>query len=566
MASDEDCAAAAPLSAEEVESSFQGALDALHRLLLLQEQLSTALRQGWFNLSLARYNLGPQRVGALQYPATMTATTTLQALSPAPGLVTLALNTVKGEGPAEAAESAVQAQGASIQAEGLRRRRAADEPAAVEQQEASPSGKPLVRVEHKQRQANALNWFGALVPPALRNAQQDFALALSNAVELANTISQLESFRKAYVELVKIDDHSTHPLVSDEKDAVRFQLKNGSMSPLPLNIEDHEKSKTQNSVDTKLNTEAELRFCNNLISPLSMGPVPPADASEPAEFSFSMAYSSPLPLSPSSPTPLPSTSWQISPKSATTPSSEATQPRPVPVLQSLQLRSSLGASASGSEQGAARPAQGSSPSNASAGPESIDAEIPRGEDAGPGTSDTPSQEPGPNDSKLHQLRTSSSDQGVLSNATSLGTTGTEGTISGQKEVKAGTPGMRTQSGAAAKAAMNRKKVPFEKGYSQMDWLRLTQTHPDLAGLKGGPRRRISMEEVKLHKAEDDCWTVLRGKVFNITPYFNFHPGGQKMLKLAAGKDCTQLFDKYHMWVNAEFLLEKCWLGVLDQGH
>ncbi|KAA8515656.1 hypothetical protein F0562_018733 [Nyssa sinensis] len=25
------------------------------------------------------------------------------------------------------------------------------------------------------------------------------------------------------------------------------------------------------------------------------------------------------------------------------------------------------------------------------------------------------------------------------------------------------------------------KVPFEKRYSQMDWLKLTQTHPDLAG-------------------------------------------------------------------------------------
>ena len=24
------------------------------------------------------------------------------------------------------------------------------------------------------------------------------------------------------------------------------------------------------------------------------------------------------------------------------------------------------------------------------------------------------------------------------------------------------------------------KVPFEKGYSQMDWLKLTQTHPNLA--------------------------------------------------------------------------------------
>ena len=28
----------------------------------------------------------------------------------------------------------------------------------------------------------------------------------------------------------------------------------------------------------------------------------------------------------------------------------------------------------------------------------------------------------------------------------------------------------------------RAKVPFEKGYSQMDWLKLTRTHPDLAGI------------------------------------------------------------------------------------
>lgn len=59
----------------------------------------------------------------------------------------------------------------------------------------------------------------------------------------------------------------------------------------------------------------------------------------------------------------------------------------------------------------------------------------------------------------------------------------------------------------------RRKVPFEKGFSQMDWVRLTQTHPDLAGLGGGPPRRgITLAEVAQHASEDDCWTVLRGKV------------------------------------------------------
>ncbi|ONK70082.1 uncharacterized protein A4U43_C05F30050 [Asparagus officinalis] len=110
----------------------------------------------------------------------------------------------------------------------------------------------------------------------------------------------------------------------------------------------------------------------------------------------------------------------------------------------------------------------------------------------------------------------------------------------------------------------RAKVPFEKGYSQMDWLKLTRTDPDLAGLRGRSNRRlISLDEVKQHKTEGSVWTVLKGRVYNISPYMKFHPGGVDMLMKAAGKDCTALFNKYHAWVNAEFLLEKCLVGMLD---
>ncbi|WOK92588.1 cytochrome b5 domain-containing protein RLF isoform X1 [Canna indica] len=116
----------------------------------------------------------------------------------------------------------------------------------------------------------------------------------------------------------------------------------------------------------------------------------------------------------------------------------------------------------------------------------------------------------------------------------------------------------------AKKPVVRAKVPFEKGYSQMDWLKLTRTDPDLAGLKGRSNRRlISMDEVKQHKTGASIWTVLKGRVYNISPYMKFHPGGEDMLMKAAGKDCTSLFNKYHAWVNADFLLEKCLVGVLD---
>ena len=71
------------------------------------------------------------------------------------------------------------------------------------------------------------------------------------------------------------------------------------------------------------------------------------------------------------------------------------------------------------------------------------------------------------------------------------------------------------------------------------------------------------EEVATHNTMEDCWTVLRGKVYNLTPYVNFHPGGDKILKAVLGRDCTKLFDKYHKWVNGEYMLEKCKVGVLD---
>lgn len=118
-----------------------------------------------------------------------------------------------------------------------------------------------------------------------------------------------------------------------------------------------------------------------------------------------------------------------------------------------------------------------------------------------------------------------------------------------------------------KKPASRAKVPFQIGYSHMDWLKLTRTHPDLAGLKGQSNKRlIPLSEVKQHNTVDSMWTVLKGRVYNITPYMKFHPGGVDMLMKAVGKDCTALFNKYHAWVNAEFMLEKCLVGILEDSH
>lgn len=54
------------------------------------------------------------------------------------------------------------------------------------------------------------------------------------------------------------------------------------------------------------------------------------------------------------------------------------------------------------------------------------------------------------------------------------------------------------------------------------------------------------------------------QVYNITPYLRYHPGGPDILIKAAGRDATSLFNKYHPWVNAHALLEKCLIGLLHK--
>ena len=133
----------------------------------------------------------------------------------------------------------------------------------------------------------------------------------------------------------------------------------------------------------------------------------------------------------------------------------------------------------------------------------------------------------------------------------------------------GFPSPSSTSPAAAsterpKKPVPRKKIPFEKGYSQQDWLRLTRSREDLTGFGGRPLgRKIKMEEVRKHKTIDDAWMILNGKVYNVTRYVKFHPGGVEYLMQGAGRDATKLFNKYHKWVNVDFMLQKCFLGPYD---
>ena len=102
----------------------------------------------------------------------------------------------------------------------------------------------------------------------------------------------------------------------------------------------------------------------------------------------------------------------------------------------------------------------------------------------------------------------------------------------------------------------REKVALQPGFHLMDWMRLTQ-HMNRSTL-----RKITVEELATHNSQFDCWTAYNGKVYNITQYIAYHPGGGPKLMEGAGKDCTALFNKYHRWVNIDSILGKCVIGEL----
>uniref|UniRef100_A0ABI7X7G1 Cytochrome b5 reductase 4 n=1 Tax=Felis catus TaxID=9685 RepID=A0ABI7X7G1_FELCA len=109
------------------------------------------------------------------------------------------------------------------------------------------------------------------------------------------------------------------------------------------------------------------------------------------------------------------------------------------------------------------------------------------------------------------------------------------------------------------ASGGRSKVPLKQGRSLMDWIRLTKSGKDLTGLKGR-LIEVTEEELKKHNTKDDCWICIRGFVYNVTPYMEYHPGGEDELMRAAGSDGTDLFDQVHRWVNYESMLKECLVG------
>ena len=55
-------------------------------------------------------------------------------------------------------------------------------------------------------------------------------------------------------------------------------------------------------------------------------------------------------------------------------------------------------------------------------------------------------------------------------------------------------------------------------------------------------REIAKSEVELHNKDDDVWVIYKDKVYDLSKFYDTHPGGPDSILEHAGKDSTAPFD------------------------
>ncbi|XP_064900457.1 coiled-coil domain-containing protein 115 isoform X2 [Columba livia] len=146
----------------ELDEALLELLGALEALEKKRGELEGLMREGWLSLSQSRYSLGCHRVSSLQYGATIVPRVTVLPRQD-PGGHWDFLEVTGTRDPQ-------QPLGGD---DGLRQRRG--DPISGKGTPTSPPRDPH----------DPLRWFGVLVPPSLRRAQENFSRGVAVAVELA---------------------------------------------------------------------------------------------------------------------------------------------------------------------------------------------------------------------------------------------------------------------------------------------------------------------------------------------------------------------------------------------
>lgn len=68
---------------------------------------------------------------------------------------------------------------------------------------------------------------------------------------------------------------------------------------------------------------------------------------------------------------------------------------------------------------------------------------------------------------------------------------------------------------------------------------------DGATVAAAGKGKYTWQDVAAHNTANSAWVIIEGQVYDITQFLDRHPGGSEMLLLAAGRECTDLYNSYH---------------------
>lgn len=75
--------------------------------------------------------------------------------------------------------------------------------------------------------------------------------------------------------------------------------------------------------------------------------------------------------------------------------------------------------------------------------------------------------------------------------------------------------------------------------------------------------RLTRAEVAEHDSFDNCWVIIRGKVYDISEWKDHHPGGPFVARMYAGKDATAEFGDYHSKMAERHMAHFCVGELVD---
>ncbi|OIV93882.1 hypothetical protein TanjilG_05585 [Lupinus angustifolius] len=74
---------------------------------------------------------------------------------------------------------------------------------------------------------------------------------------------------------------------------------------------------------------------------------------------------------------------------------------------------------------------------------------------------------------------------------------------------------------------------------------------------------FTFEEVAKHNHKNDCWIIVNGKVYDVTPFLDDHPGGDEVILSATEKDATIDFEDVGHSDSAIEDMQKYYVGEFD---